>query len=99
MTKTFGLSVLGLLGFLHAAPAAAQANVAEASVVPPKAQERKATLEPQVAQRPEAHVTFQSDPIADGAIIVVSLGSAGVLELINSTGEIRPQQIAPGFTP
>jgi undecaprenyl-diphosphatase len=42
-------------------------------------------------------VTFQSDPIADGCIIVVSLGSAGVLELINSTGEIRPQQIAPNF--
>jgi undecaprenyl-diphosphatase len=45
----------------------------------------------------EEHVTFQSDPIADGAIIVVSIGSAGVLELISSTGEIRPQQIASNF--
>ncbi|HXK19339.1 MAG TPA: phosphatase PAP2 family protein [Polyangiaceae bacterium] len=65
--------------------------------MPPKAPERKTTLEPQVAQSPEERVTFQSDPIADGAIIVVSLGTAGVLELINSTGEIRPQQIAPTF--
>lgn len=97
MTKTLSLCAVGLLGFLHAAPAAAQEQVAEA-VVPPKAPERKVTLEPQVAQSPEEHITFQSDPIADGAIIVVSLGSAGVLELINSTGEIRPQQIAPNFT-
>jgi len=67
-------------------------------VVPPKAPERKTTLEPKPAQTPEEHVTFQSDPIADGAIIVVSLGTAGVLELINSTGEIRPQQVAPGFS-
>ena len=112
MFKTSSLCAITLLGFLYAAPAAAQANVAEANVaspaaapaavaeakvVPPKAPERKSSLEPEVAQQPEEHVTFQSDPIADGAIIVVSLGTAGVLELINSTGEIRPQQIAPNF--
>lgn len=97
MFKTSSLCAITLLGFLHAAPAAAQARVAEVNVVPAKAHERKVTLEPQVAEKPEEHVTFQSDPIADGAIIVVSLGSAGVLELINSTGEIRPQQIAPNF--
>jgi hypothetical protein len=97
MFKISGCFVATLLGFLYAAPATAQVRVAEASVVPVKAEERKSTLEPQVAQSPEEHVTFQSDPIADGAIIVVSLGSAGVLELINSTGEIRPQQIAPNF--
>ena len=66
-------------------------------MVPPKAHQRTTTLEPQVAEKPEEHATFQSDPIADGAIIVVSLGSAGVLELISSTGEIRPQQIASDF--
>ena len=105
MLKTSSLCAATLLGFLYAAPAAAQARVAEADervaaaeqVVPPKAPERKTTLEPQPAQTPEEHVTFQSDPIADGAIIVVSLGTAGILELINSTGEIRPQQVAPGF--
>jgi undecaprenyl-diphosphatase len=67
-------------------------------VVPPRAAARKTNLEPKVAlPAPAGRVTFQSDPIADGCIIVVSLGSAGVLELINSTGEIRPQQIAPNF--
>ncbi len=100
MLKIASLCVTTLLGVVYATPATAQAavEVADANnIVPPKAQERKTTLEPQVAQNPEEHVTFQSDPIADGAIVVVSLGVAGVLELINSTGEIRPQQIDPNF--
>lgn len=68
-------------------------------VVPAKSAERQKTFEPKLAQeRPVGRTTFQSDPITDGCIILVSLGSAGVLELINSTGEIRPQQIAPGFS-
>jgi undecaprenyl-diphosphatase len=66
-------------------------------VVPVNAKERRESLEPKSALPPPRRTTFQSDPIADGAIIVVSLGSAGVLELINSTGEIRPQQIDPAF--
>jgi undecaprenyl-diphosphatase len=67
-------------------------------VVPVRAAERSRSLAPAVAEpKPPGRVTFQSDPIADGAIIVVSLGSAGLLELINSTGEIRPQQIDPNF--
>jgi len=91
------------LGFLmlHAGSSRAQPapkTVAVAQVVPARAPERKVSLEPQAAEvKPAGRVTFQSDPIADGAIIVVSLGSAGLLELINSTGEIRPQQIAPDF--
>ncbi|HEX2871760.1 MAG TPA: phosphatase PAP2 family protein [Polyangiaceae bacterium] len=97
MTTRLIRYALGCSLFLHAAPGAAQARIAKATVVPPEARERKVTLQPQAAEKPEARVTFQADPIADGAIIVVSLGSAGVLELINSTGEIRPQQIAPGF--
>lgn len=80
-------------------PAFAQtAPGTDRQVVPVKAPERRRTLEPKIAEtRPQGRVTFQSDPIADGCIILVSLGSAGVLELINSTGEIRPQQIAPDF--
>jgi membrane-associated phospholipid phosphatase len=97
MSKISACGAITLLGLLHGAPAAAQPAIAEASVVPAKSHERKNNLEPFVAERPEELVTFQSDPIADGAIIAVSLGSAGVLELINSTGEIRPQQIAPNF--
>ena len=101
MTKLApAFAVLGPL-LLHAAssladPAATTTLVAQ--VVPARAPERKVSLEPQAAElKPVGRVTFQSDPIADGAIIVVSLGSAGLLELINSTGEIRPQQIAPDF--
>jgi undecaprenyl-diphosphatase len=85
----------------HAASSLAEpapTTAAAAQIVPARAPERKVSLEPKVAElKPAGRVTFQSDPIADGAIIVVSMGSAGLLELINSTGEIRPQQIAPDF--
>ncbi len=67
-------------------------------VVPSKGQERKISLEPKVAEvAPTGRITFDIDPVADSAMIAVSLGFAGTLELINSTGEIRPQQIAPNF--
>jgi membrane-associated phospholipid phosphatase len=88
------------LGLLVASSALAEpsANPPAQQVVPVRAPQRSQSLAPELAEpKPPGRVTFQSDPIADGAIIVVSLGSAGVLELINSTGEIRPQQIAPGF--
>ncbi len=90
--------LLGAALSLYAAEGRAQSATASSEVVPEKAAERRRSLQPEVAKtRRPGRVTFQSDPIADGCIIVVSLGSAGVLELINSTGEIRPQQIAPGF--
>jgi membrane-associated phospholipid phosphatase len=88
------------LQMFHAASSLADPAPATtvAQVVPARAPERKVSLEPKVAElKPAGRVTFQSDPIADGAIIVVSLGSAGLLELINSTGEIRPQQIERDF--
>jgi membrane-associated phospholipid phosphatase len=99
MSSSALASVLGLLVFLGSGLAWAQApHVAGDAIVPPKAPERASSLEPQVAEpKAPGRATFQSDPIADGAIIVVSLGSASVLELINSTGEIRPQQIAENF--
>lgn len=82
-----------------ASASSARAQNADAvPVVPAQAAERQHTLEPEVAEvRPRGRITFQSDPVADGCIILVSLGSVGMLELIKSTGEIRPQQIAPGF--
>ena len=56
-------------------------------------------MEPRLAEKALAgRVTFDIDPVADSAMIAVSLGFAGTLELINSTGEIRPQQIAPNFS-
>jgi membrane-associated phospholipid phosphatase len=90
----------GSLSVLTTSAAVAEPNAGPPAqqVVPVQAPERSRSLAPAVAEpKPVGRVTFQSDPIADGAIIVVSLGSAGLLELINSTGEIRPQQIAPDF--
>jgi undecaprenyl-diphosphatase len=66
--------------------------------VPGQAPERKVSLEPKEAELPpKGRVTFDIDPVADGAMIAVSLGFAGTLALVNSTGEIRPQQIDPNF--
>src|SRR6478609_3228526 len=66
--------------------------------VPPKAPERQHSLDPKrVEVAPPGRTTFDIDPFADSAMIAVSLGFAGMLQLINSTGEIRPQQIAPNF--
>lgn len=81
------------------APAAATpANPSGAQVDPPKDPSRKSSLDPTPALPPAAgRTTFDSDPVADGAIIAVSLGFAGMLDLINSTGEVRPQQISPNF--
>ena len=59
--------------------------------------QRKASIEPKPALPPPPKTTFDSDPIADGAVIGMSLGCAGMLELINSTGEVRPQQVPRNF--
>lgn len=76
----------------------APATATTEEVAPPKDPERKTDLEPKVAEpRPAGRVTFDIDPVADIGVIAVSLGFAGILDLINSTGEIRPQQIAPNF--
>jgi undecaprenyl-diphosphatase len=70
----------------------------KAEVVPSKAPERQTSLDPQrVEAAPKGRTTFDIDPVADSAMIAVSLGFYGTLEAINSTGEIRPQQIAPNF--
>jgi membrane-associated phospholipid phosphatase len=67
-------------------------------VAPPKDPERKMSLEPKPSEAPPTgRLTFDVDPIADGSIILASLGFAFILDFINSTGEIRPQQIAPDF--
>jgi membrane-associated phospholipid phosphatase len=67
-------------------------------IQPVKAPSRAVSLEPKIAEAPAAgRATFDVDPIADTSLIVVSFGFGTVLEWINSTGEIRPQQIAPDF--
>jgi membrane-associated phospholipid phosphatase len=66
--------------------------------VPPKDPERRGSLEPQLAEAvAPGRATFDVDPIADTAIICLAAGVGVVLEQINSTGEIQPQQIARGF--
>jgi undecaprenyl-diphosphatase len=76
----------------------APATATSEEVLPPKDPERKTSVEPKAAEpRAEGRVTLDVDPVGDGAIIAVSLGFAGLLDLINSTGEIRPQQIAANF--
>ncbi|HYQ44766.1 MAG TPA: phosphatase PAP2 family protein [Polyangiaceae bacterium] len=71
---------------------------AKPEVVPSKAPERQRSLDPKQSEvAPKGRTTFDIDPIADSAMIAVSLGFAGTLAAINSTGEIRPQQISPNF--
>ena len=80
------------------APAPAEAPDSKLTYDPVKAEERKASVEPTPAlPPPRGRVTFDSDPVADGAIIGVSLGFAAMLDMINSTGEVRPQQISSSF--
>ncbi len=90
--SVISVHALAALVIFSAAPAMAQ------EVSPAKDPERRGTLEPKASEpRARGRVTFDIDPVADSSMIAVSLGFAGVLELINSTGEIRPQQIAPNF--
>ena len=77
---------------------AAAEGPAKPEVQPSKAPERQVSLDPSQSEvAPSGRTTFDIDPIADSAMIAVSLGFAGTLELINSTGEIRPQQIDKRF--
>lgn len=67
-------------------------------VAPVHSEERADTIIPKAAEPPPpGHSTFAVDPIGDGAIIVGATTFAGILDLINGTGEVRPQQIAPSF--
>ncbi len=82
------------------APSTSSATTVASSqeVVPTTSHERKSSIEPEAAEAVmPGRSTFDIDPFADSAMIAVSLGFAGTLELINSTGEIRPQQVPQNF--
>jgi membrane-associated phospholipid phosphatase len=80
------------------APPAEPTHAPPAEVLPAKDTERSVSLVPKAAEQPpEGRARFEVDPIADASLIGVSAGFALVLELIISTGEVRPQQIAPDF--
>ncbi len=77
------------------APAASSARTAEA----PNDPRRKSEVAPAPVQDnpSDQQIRFEADPIGDGALLLGTLGFAGSLELVLSTGEIRPQQIDSNF--
>ena len=90
-----------------AAPAPSPTATPDKPVVPatgdlqaPTSTKRTETLEPKPVYLPPTlnGSRLQADPIADGAILGIALGFAGLSAVILSTGEIRPQQISPTFT-
>jgi membrane-associated phospholipid phosphatase len=66
----------------------------------PTSTKRTETLTPKPVYLPSTlnGSRLQADPIADGAVIGISLGFTLLSESILSTGEIRPQQISPTFS-
>lgn len=69
----------------------------EVPVAPVQSEDRATSLEPKAVQPAPKKITFAADPIADGGIIIGAASFAALLDLINGTGELRPQQIAPNF--
>jgi membrane-associated phospholipid phosphatase len=86
-----------------AAPAAATPDKSSAPLPPlsqsSTSQKRAETLEPRpVYPAPTLDGSrLQADPITDGAVLGISIGFAGLSDMIISTGELRPQQISPTF--
>ena len=73
-------------------------DAAAPAVVPANDPQRASSVVPSLAvPPPPPTTTFAVDPVADGAVILLAGGFAGLLDLINSTGEVRPQQIARDF--
>jgi len=56
---------------------------------------RTATAHADETKPPPA--VFEIDPVSDTSIILGAAAFAGILDLINATGEIRPQQISRDF--
>ncbi len=88
-----------------AAPAASSPATADKPAAPvelqaPSSEKRTETLVPKpVYTAPTLGGSrLQADPIADGAMLGIALGFAGLSTVILSTGEIRPQQISSTFT-
>lgn len=75
-------------------PVETNADAVQSAIDDPQ---RKRSAEPTPSQPPASKASFDSDPVADGAIIGISLGAAGLLSLINGTGEVRPQQVPQNF--
>ncbi len=83
--KSVGSLTVVTLVFLSAPARAADPTSAPASAP-------ASTVAPAVVQPVVGNAPFQIDPISDGALIAAGAGYGGILELILSTGEIRPQR-------
>lgn len=59
--------------------------------------ERRTDPIPKPIEAPETKIAFEAEPVRDLAIIAIAAGFAGVLDLVNGTGEIRPQEISSTF--
>lgn len=104
--------LLGAIGLFVARDAAAQEAPAEEPplaprppeatakpIEPPDDPSRTQTVVPQPAKlAPPSIPPFAVDPVADGALILGTGVFSYVLGAINSTGEIRPQQISSDFS-
>lgn len=103
--------VVAAIGALPRAAAAqdgstppAPSVTASASAAPPAVAEpgAVATLTPRPVEPKPIDVLggqrtqLVADPVGDGAVLAISLGFVGVLSLVQSTGELRPQQPTPG---
>jgi membrane-associated phospholipid phosphatase len=77
-------------------PVAPTAEVTEGAGDP----RRKLDLAPLAieANHGDTKIRFEADPIGDGALLGATLGFTSLLELVLSTGEIRPQQIDANFS-
>jgi len=73
------------------------ASPASPEVVPAVDPKRAKSALPAPAEPTAPKPPFAVDPVADGALIGGAAAFAGILDLINSTGEVRPQQISPTF--
>lgn len=81
-----------------AEPEAQAVDAGATEVVPAASPRRASSAAPMTAEPPaDDRARLSIDPIGDGALVIGATAFAGLLELVNSTGEIRPQQIAPGF--
>jgi membrane-associated phospholipid phosphatase len=90
--------VLVCLAMTSARVAAAQVSSSETKPVSPGDSERATSIEPKpVEPPPPGRTRFEAEPVRDGAVIAIALGFGGILALVNSTGEINPQQISRTF--
>jgi membrane-associated phospholipid phosphatase len=85
----------GLLFASLFAAQTARANPASLPTVQQREVPRRVGLPaPEPVQPPPEHVHFIADPLSDGAVLSLTLGTGALSEAILATGEIKPQ--APG---